>query len=253
MRLILVLAALTLLAISPVLLIDAVIPSRSIPYGNRSITISGFSNSPWVYVLGISLPGYGVETVATQGRDLVDVFTQYFNSGVWFALFLIVIVMISLVASVISNSVGDAVRASVFSLTVASVLGLYYLSRSLKPALYDLSIRQTVVEDAVATLSLMIVAGTIVNIIAVTLLSGALTYVVLRFKPRQAVVPPVKPEPSEKPAEVKTGEVKREKAPPLSTPPLCPNCGSKLVWKPEESRYYCEKCGSYPEDVYLKI
>jgi len=248
-----VLAVLTLLAVSPMLLIDAVIPSSRIPYGNGSIAVSGFSNSPWVYVLGISVPGYGVEAVATQGRELVDVFTQYFNSGVWFILCLTVIVMVSLVASVISNSVEDAVRASVFSLTIASVLGLYYLNNSLKPALYDLSIRQTVIEDAVATLSLMIVAGTIVNIIAVTLLSGVLTYVVLRFRPRQVAVTPVKPQALEKPTEVKTEEVKKEKAPPLSTPPLCPNCGSKLVWKPEESRYYCEKCGSYPEDVYLKI
>jgi ribosomal protein S27AE len=235
------------------LLIDAVIPSSRIPYGNGSIAVSGFSNSPWVYVLGISVPGYGVEAVATQGRELVDVFTQYFNSGVWFILCLTVIVMVSLVASVISNSVEDAVRASVFSLTIASVLGLYYLNNSLKPALYDLSIRQTVIEDAVATLSLMIVAGTIVNIIAVTLLSGVLTYVVLRFRPRQVAVTPVKPQALEKPTEVKTEEVKKEKAPPLSTPPLCPNCGSKLVWKPKESRYYCEKCRRYPEDVYLKI
>lgn len=247
------LVVLTLLAISPVLLMDAIISSSSIPYGNKSITISGLSNSPWVYSLGISVPGYGVEAVATQGRELVGSFTQYFNSGVWFILCLVVIIMVSLVASIISNSVSDAVRASVFSLTIASVLGLYYLNRNLKSTLYGLSIGQTVIEDAVATLSLMIVAGTIANIIAVALLSGVLTYVILRFKPRQALVTPVKPQALEKPAELKTEEVKKEKAPPLSTPPLCPHCGSKLVWKPEESRYYCEKCGSYPEDVYLKI
>ncbi len=256
MRLILVLAVLTLLTLSPVLLIDPILTTLSssrILYNGGNINLSGLNNSLWVYVLGVSVPGYGVEAVATQGKSLVNVFTQFFNSGVWLILCLLVIIMISLVASILSSSISDAVKASVFSIAVVSVLGIYFLNRDLKPALYSLSLRSVVIDDAVATISLMIIAGTIVNIIAVAVLSGILTYVVLMLKPSPALVKPVKPQALEKPVGTGLGEARKGKAPPLSTPPLCPQCGLKLVWKPEESRYYCEKCQSYPEDIYLNI
>lgn len=250
------LVVLTLLALSPLLLIDqilAILPLRSIPYGNESISLSGFSKSPWVYAFGVSMPGYGVGAVATEGKSLVSVFTQFFNSGVWLILCLAIIIMISLVSSILSNSVSDAVKASVFSITIVSVLGIYYLNMDLKPALYSLPLRSSVIEDAVATLSLMIIAGTIVNIIALAALSGLLTYVALALKPSPAPTKPVKPEALETPVATSPGEAGKRRFPPLSTPPLCPNCGSKLVWRPEESRYFCEKCQSYPEDIYLNI
>ena len=243
----------TLLALSPVLLIDsilAMLPSSSIQYEGETISLSGFNNSPWVYAFGISFFGYGVEAVATQGKSLVGVFTGFFNSSVWFTLCLAVLVSVSLAASILSHSVSDAVKASVFSVTMVSIMGLYYLNRDLKHVLTGFQFRSVVVDDAVATLSLMIIAGTIVNIVAVALLSGVLTHLVLMLKPPPAPARPVKPEALEKP--VGTG-AKKGRIPPLSTPPLCPNCGSKLVWKPEEAKYYCEKCQTYPEDVYLSI
>jgi len=243
----------TLLALSPVLLIDsilAMLPSSSIQYEGETISLSGFNNSPWVYSLGISVSGYGVEAVATQGKSLVSVFTGFFNSGVWFTLCLAVIVSVSLVASILSHSVSDAVKASVFSITIVSTLGLYYLNRDLKQVLASLQLRSVVVDDAVATLSLMIIAGAIVNIVAVALLSGVLTYLVLMLKPSLAPARPVKPQALEKPVGTGAG---RGRVPPLSTPPLCPKCGSKLVWKPGEAKYYCEKCRTYPEDIYLNI
>jgi ribosomal protein S27AE len=253
LRLILTVALLTLLALSPILLVDSIIPSSSIPCDSGSVPVSGLKNSPWVYALGMSVSGYRVETVATQeGRRLVGDFIRFFNSGNWFIITIVMIVAISLVSSMLSSSVSDAIKASVFSITVIAVLGLYYINENLRPSLYNLPLDQPVIEDAFATLSLMIVVGTIINIVAVAALSGVLTYIVLLFKPRPALVTPVKPQAVEK-TEAKVEEVKKEKAPPLSTPPLCPKCGSKLIWKPEESRYYCENCKAYPEDVYFKI
>jgi len=253
LRLILVAVVVTLLALSPVLLIDsilAMLPSSSIQYEGETISLSGFNNSPWVYAFGISFFGYGVEAVATQGKSLVSVFTGFFNSGVWFTLCLAVIVSVSLAASILSCSVSDAVKASVFSVTVVSIIGLYYLNRDLKQVLTGLQLRSVVVDDAVATLSLMIIAGTMANIVAVALLSGVLTYLVLMLKPPPAPARPVKPQALEKPVGTGAG---RSRVPPLSTPPLCPKCGSKLVWRSEEAKYYCEKCRVYPEEVYLNI
>ncbi len=256
MRLVLLLVVLTLLSLSPVLLVDsilAMLPSSSIRYDGESISLYGLNNGPWVYALGMSVSGFGVEAVATQGRGLVSVFTQFFNSGVWLIVCLAIILIISIVASILSSSVYDAVKASVFSITAVSVLGVYFLHRDLKPLLYGLSLRTVVVDDAVATLSLVIIAGTVVNIIAVAVLSGVLTHLVLTLKPPSAPAKPTRPQALEKPVETGTGGARRGKAPPLGTPPLCPNCGSKLVWKPEESRYYCEKCQVYPEDVCFSI
>lgn len=257
MRLILVVVLLTLLVLSPILLIDSIIPSSSIQCDVGNIPVSGLKNSPWVYALGLSISGYGVEIVATEGKALVGYFLQFFNSGNWFIMVIIVIVATSIVASILSSSVSDAIKASVFSITIVAVIGLYYMHNSLRPSLYSLSLRQPIIEDAFATLSLMVVVGTIFNIVAVAILSGVLTYVILIFKPHPAPVTPVKPQALEKTVETKSeekGVVKaEEKKPPLTTPPLCPKCGSKLVWKPEESRYYCDKCGVYPEDVYFKI
>jgi len=248
---------LTFLAFLPILLVDFIISSNSISCDVGDIPISGLKNSPWVYALGISVSGYGIRTVATEGKALVNDFVEFFNSGVWFILTLVVIVVTSLVASIFSSSVSDAVKASVFSITMVAVLGLYSMYNNLKPSLYNLPLRQPVIEDAFATLSLMVVVGTLFNVIAVSVLSGILTYIVLAFRPRPAQVTPTRPQALEKTGEAKIGEEKtsevREKAPPLSTPPLCPKCGSKLVWKPEESRYYCQKCGLYPEEVYFKI
>ncbi|MEM3712259.1 MAG: hypothetical protein QXR97_01785 [Thermoproteota archaeon] len=257
MRLILTVVLLTLLVLSPILLIDSIIPSSSIQCDVGSIPVSGLKNSPWVYALGLSISGYSVEMVASEGKELVGYFLRFFNSGNWFIMALVVIVGASIVASIFSSSVSDAIKASVVSITIVAVVGIYYMNNSLKPSLYSLPLRQPVIEDAFATLSLMIVVGTIFNIVAVAFLSGILTYVALMFKPRPALVTPVKPQALEKTVETKseeTGTVKiEEKKPPLSTPPLCPKCGSKLMWKPEESRYYCNKCGMYPEDVYFKI
>jgi len=256
LRVVLVAVLLTLLVLSPLLLIDFILPSGSIECDAGSISVSGLRNSPWVYALGISASGYGAEAVATQGRKLVNDFVHFFNSGNWFILTVVIIVATSLVASITSSSVSDAIKASVISITAVAVIGLYSMNNSLKPSLYSLSLGQTIVEDAFATLSLMIVFGTIVNIIIVAILSGVLTYVVLTLKPRPTVVTPVKPQAVEKTVE-KAGKAEaeevKEKAPPLSVPPLCPRCGSKLVWKPEESRYYCEKCKAYPEDIYFKV
>lgn len=247
---------LILIVLSPLLLIDFILPSSSIECDAGSISVSGLRNSPWVYALGISVSGYGVKAVATQGRELVNDFIRFFNSGNWFMLTIVVIVVTSLVASITSSSVSDSIKASVISITVVAVIGLYFMNNSLKPSLYNLSLGRIIVEDAFATLSLMIVFGTIVNIAIVAILSGVLTYIVLMLKPRPPIVTPIKPQAIdktvEKPEGVETGEVKG-KAPPLSTPPLCPRCGSKLVWKPEESRYYCEKCNAYPEDIYFKV
>ncbi|MEM2050523.1 MAG: hypothetical protein QXU11_00295 [Thermoproteota archaeon] len=257
MRLVLVIMVLTLLALSPVLLVDsilAMLPSSSIRYDGESISLSGLNNGPWVYALGMSVSGFSVEAVATQGKSLVSVFTKFFNSGVWLIICLAIILIVSIVASILSRSVSDAVKASVFSITAVSILGIYFLHKDLKPfLLYDLSLRSVVVEDAVATLSLVIITGTVVNIIAVAVLSGVLTHLVLTLKPPPAPAKPAKPQALEKPVETGTGGARRGKAPPLGTPPLCPSCGSKLVWKPEESKYYCEKCQVYPEEVYFSI
>jgi len=256
LRVVLVTVLLTLLVLLPILLTDFILPSSSIECDAGSISVAGLRNSPWVYALGISHSGYGAEAVATQGRELVKDFIHFFNSGNWFILTIVIIVATSLVASITSSSVSDAIKASVISITVVAVIGLYSMNNSLKPSLYNLSLGQTTVEDAFATLSLMIVFGMIGNIIIVTVLSGVLTYVVLTLKPRPTIVTPVKPQAVEKTIKeagrVEAGEVK-EKAPPLSVPPLCPRCSSKLVWKPEESRYYCEKCKAYPEDIYFKV
>ncbi|MEM2608845.1 MAG: hypothetical protein QXT87_06350 [Thermoproteota archaeon] len=252
MRLILVVVLLTLLVLSPILLMDSIIPSSSIQCDVGSIPVSGLKNSPWVYALGISISGYGVKNVATEGEALVNDFIRFFNSSNWFILTIVVIVVTCLVASIISSSVSDAIKASVLSITVVAAVGLYYMNDSLKPSLYNLPLRQPIVEDAFATLSLMIVFGTIINIIAVAILSGVLTYTVLLLKPHPVSVTPVKPQAVEKTVETKTEE-KGKPPPPLSTPPLCPRCSSKLVWKPEESRYYCENCHAYPEDIYFKI
>jgi hypothetical protein len=242
-----VVIVLTLLALSPILLIDSILtmlPSNSIEYSGENISLSGLANSPWVYALGMSVPGFGVEAIATQGKSLVNVFTQFFNSSVWLAVCLTIIVTISIVASILSRSVSDAVKASVFSVTVVSALGVYFLHMDLKPVLYDLSLKSVAVDDAVATLSLVIIAGTVINIIAVAVLSGVLTHLVLSLK--------TPPAPAKR-VETGAGETGRGRIPPLGTPPLCPNCGSKLVWRPEESKYYCEKCQIYPEEVYLSI
>lgn len=255
MRLILVVALSTLLVLSPILLIDYIIPSSSIQCDNGSITVSGLKNSPWVYALGISVSGYSIEAVATEGDALVNDFLRFFSDGNWLVLTILVIVATSLLVSAVSSSVSDAVKASALSIGLVAVLGLYSMNSSLKPSLYTLSLRQPVVEDAFATLSLMIVFGTIINIAAATILSGVLTYVFLLLKPRPALSAPVKPQAVktvDKPEELKTEEA-RVNPPPLSTPPLCPRCGSKLVWRPEESKYYCEKCNAYPEDVYFRI
>ncbi|MCX8183835.1 MAG: hypothetical protein N3F08_05400 [Crenarchaeota archaeon] len=256
MRLVLVIMVLTLIALSPVLLVDsilALLPSSSIRYNGESINLSGLNNGPWVYALGMSISGFSVEAVATQGKNLVSVFTQFFNSGVWLIICLAIILIISIVASILSRSVSDAVKASVLSLATVSVLGVYFLHKDLKPFLYGLSLRSVVVDDAVATLSLVIITGTVVNIIAVAVLSGVLTHLVLTLKPPPAPSKPTPPQALEKPVETGIGGARRGKIPPLGTPPLCPSCGSKLVWKPEESKYYCEKCQVYPEEVYLSI
>jgi len=251
-----VIMVLTLIALSPVLLVDsilAMLPSSSIQYEGESISLTGFNNSPWVYALGMSVSGFGIEAVATQGKSLVSVFTQFFNSGVWLAICLGIIVIISVAASITSHSISDAVKASVFSIVVVSILGVYSLHKDLKPFLYGLSLRSVVVDDAVATLSLMIITGAVVNITAVAVLSGVLTHLVLTLKPPPAPAKPVKPQALEKPVGTGAGETLRGRVPPLRTPPLCPSCGSKLVWKPEESKYYCEKCQIYPEEIYLSI
>ncbi|MCS7138646.1 MAG: transposase [Crenarchaeota archaeon] len=257
MRLILSIVLLTFLVLSPILLMDSIIPSSSIQCNVGNIPVSGLKNSPWVYALGLSVSGYSMEMVATEGKELVSYFLQFFNSSNWFILVLVVIIATSIVASFVSSSVSDAIKASVFSITMVSVVGLYYMNSSLKPSLYNLPFRQPVIEDAFATLSLMVVVGTIFNLVAVSVLSGVLTYVILTFKPRSTPVSPVKTQSLEKTIESKAekaGILKaEEKAPPLSTAPLCPKCGSKLVWKPNESRYYCNKCGTYPEEVYFKI
>ena len=247
MRLTLVAIVLTLLALSPILLVDLILtmlPSNSIEYNGENISLSGLNNGPWVYALGMSVPGFGVEAIATQGKSLVNVFTQFFNSGVWLTVCLTILLAISIAASILSRSVSDAVKASVFSVTVVSGLGVYFLHMDLKPILYSLSLKSVAVDDAIATLSLMIIAGTVINIIAVAVLSGVLTHLVLTLK-----TPPA----PAKHVETEAGVTSRGRVPPLGTPPLCPRCGSKLVWKPEESKYFCEKCQIYPEEIYLSI
>ncbi|MGQ9478892.1 MAG: hypothetical protein ACUVQ0_02580 [Thermoproteota archaeon] len=256
MKLVIVLAVLILVALSPIPLIDFITPSKSIPYSSEDlcleIPVSGLNNSPWVYALGISIPGYGIGTIASQGKSLVEAFTRYFNTQVWSILCIVIIVAICLVASMSSDFAFDAIRASVLSIIIVSAIGLYFLHTSLKPVLYEpsFSLPQTVVEDAVATLSLMIFTGTLINIIVVAIISGVLTRIVIIIRPR-VIKSMAKPQAVEKPTEVKTS-VKEEKPSPLRIPPLCPRCGSELVWKPEESRYFCEKCKSYPEDIYFK-
>lgn len=256
MRLTLVVMVLMLLTLSPVLLIDPMLTMLSldsIQYGGKNINLFGFNNSLWIYALGISPFGYRIEGVATEGEDLVKAFTGSFNSGVWFTLYLVIIVSISLAASILSNSVSDAAKAAILSIAVVSVLGVYSLHEYLKPtlkALYGPSLRSIVIEDAIATLSLMIIVGTMFNVFVVAVLSGVLTHFILMLKPSPLSA---KPKVSGKLAEKGVGGTEGVKPPPLGVQPICPRCGSKLVWKPEESRYYCDKCQSYPEDVYLKI